>query len=95
MTSLSPKEFKEEFRGRVADLVVSNHLLNIGNKKNTEKEQRAEEMYLKLEKWVMEQMNPMIEHPIVRIDGEYQNSRDLHEKMFPDEVSEDQSALDF
>ncbi len=56
MTSLSPKQFKEEFRGRVTDFIVSGHLLQIGNKKPTEKEKKAEEMYLKLEKWVLGNM---------------------------------------
>ncbi len=64
MTSLSPKEFKEELRGRITDFAVSGYLISSSVRKPKEKEKQVEEMYLKLEKWIMEQLYPMIEEEV-------------------------------
>ena len=54
MTSLSPKQLREELRGRVADFAISGHLINISARKPKDKEIQVEEMYKKLEKWIFE-----------------------------------------
>ncbi len=96
MTSLSPKEFKEELRARVADFATAGYLINTGTRrKQNEKEQEVEKMYLKLESWVMEQIHPMME-----VTGRPATPEDILENGFvtcyvEPEVSEDQMSLDF
>ncbi len=63
------RKFKEEFRGRATDFAVSGHLIhNFSSKTATAKAREAEELYIKLETWVLEQFKPTIEHPIMQID---------------------------
>lgn len=84
------KQFKEDLRGRVADFAVSGYLINVGDRKSNEKEMLVEQSYQKLEKWILQQISPVVEYPI-----HYQTSPS--DKFVPtvESVSENQIELDF
>lgn len=68
---MDKKQFKEELRARITDFAVSAYLTSISSvRKESTKEKETDEMYKKLEKWIMEQIYPMIENPIVKTQDE-------------------------
>lgn len=50
------KQFKEELRERISDFAISGYLINIGSRRPTAKEREVEEVYVKLEKWIFDNM---------------------------------------
>lgn len=51
------KQFKEELRGKITDFAVSSDLVNLKSIEDEKKAKMVEEMYKKLEKWVIEQLD--------------------------------------
>lgn len=66
MTSQSQqlKQLKEQLKGKIFDLKISEHLLGLGDRKPGYKEKELERMYGNLEAWIFENIgNIKLEEP--------------------------------